>query len=57
MNSAAVAFGVERLCEAVRSSHREPAGVIREFVLSSLREYVDGQALLDDVSLLVIKPV
>ena len=54
---AGVAFGIERLCEAVRTSHRQPAGVIREAVLSSLRQYIGDQHLLDDVSLLVIKPV
>jgi PAS domain S-box-containing protein len=56
MNCAGVAFGVERLCEAVRTSHVKPAGAIREAVLSSLRKYIGGQHLLDDVSLLVIKP-
>jgi PAS domain S-box-containing protein len=57
MNAAGVAFGVERLSEVVRTSHRQPAGAIREAVLSSLRKYIDGQDLLDDVTLLVIKPV
>jgi PAS domain S-box-containing protein len=56
MNCAGVAFGVERLSEAVRASHRQPARAIRDAVLTSLRSYVDGQHLLDDVSLLVIKP-
>jgi PAS domain S-box-containing protein len=56
MNCAGVTFGIERLSEAVRSSHGQPAGAIREAVLSSLREYIGGQHLLDDVSLLVIKP-
>lgn len=53
---AGVAFGIERLSEAVRTSHEKPAGAIREAVLSSLRKYIGGQHLLDDVSLLVIKP-
>jgi PAS domain S-box-containing protein len=56
MNAAGVAFGVERLSQVVRTSHRQPAGAIREAVLSSLRKYIDGQDLLDDVTLLVIKP-
>jgi serine phosphatase RsbU (regulator of sigma subunit) len=56
MNCAGVAFGVERLCEAVRTNHGQPADAIRQGVLSSLREYIGGQHLLDDVSLLVIKP-
>jgi serine phosphatase RsbU (regulator of sigma subunit) len=56
MNCAGVAFGVERLSEAVRTNHRKSADAIRQGVLSSLREYIGGQRLLDDVSLLVIKP-
>ena len=54
--SSGIAFGVERLCEVVRTSHQHPAGAIREAVLSSLRNYTEGQNLLDDVTLLVIKP-
>jgi serine phosphatase RsbU (regulator of sigma subunit) len=56
MNCAGVAFGVERLSEAVRTNHGQPADAIRQGVLRSLREYIGGQHLLDDVSLLVIKP-
>jgi PAS domain S-box-containing protein len=56
VNDAGVAFGLERLSEVVRTSHRQPAGAIREAVLSSLRNYTEGQTLLDDVTLLVIKP-
>jgi serine phosphatase RsbU (regulator of sigma subunit) len=56
MNCTGVAFGIERLSEAVMTSHGKPAGAIREAVLSSLHNYIAGQDLLDDVSLLVIKP-
>ena len=56
VNHAGVAFGLERLCEVVRISHRQSAGAIREGVLSSLRSYTEGLSLLDDVTLLVIKP-
>lgn len=56
MNCAGVAFGIGRLSEAVRTSHQKPACAIRETVLSCLRKYIGGQHLLDDVSLLVIKP-
>jgi PAS domain S-box-containing protein len=56
MNCAGVAFGIGRLSEAVRSSHQKPACAIREAVLSCLRKYIGGQHLLDDVSLLVVKP-
>ncbi len=56
VNHAGVAFGLERLCEVVRISHRQSAGAIREAVLGSLRSYTEGLSLLDDVTLLVIKP-
>jgi PAS domain S-box-containing protein len=56
VNCAGVAFGIERLSDAVRTSHQKPACAIREAVLSCLRKYIGGQHLLDDVSLLVIKP-
>jgi sigma-B regulation protein RsbU (phosphoserine phosphatase) len=55
INRAGVAYGIERLCEAVKKSHRQLAHGIRESVLKNLREYVGGQELHDDVSLLVIK--
>ncbi len=56
VNSAGIAFGIEGLFEALRTSHRQSAGAIREAVLGSLRKYIGGQDLLDDVTLLVIKP-
>ena len=56
MDCSGVAFGIERLSEAVRINHQQPAGTIREAVLSSLRNHIGDQHLLDDVSLLVIKP-
>jgi PAS domain S-box-containing protein len=55
-NGAGVAFGIGRLSEAIRNSHQKSACVIREAVLHSLRKYIGGQHLNDDVSLLVIKP-
>jgi PAS domain S-box-containing protein len=48
-------FGIERLSEAIKSTRHETASGIRVSVLNSLRRYVDGQDLLDDISLLVIK--
>ncbi len=56
VNSNGVAFGLERLSEAVRTNHRQPAEAIREAVLSSFRTYIGVQHLLDDISLLVVKP-
>jgi sigma-B regulation protein RsbU (phosphoserine phosphatase) len=56
INSTGFTYGIERLSEAVKDSHGKPAEGIREAVLRSLREYIGGQHLLDDISLLVIKP-
>jgi sigma-B regulation protein RsbU (phosphoserine phosphatase) len=56
MNSVGVTYGIERLAEAVRTSHGNAAEGIREAVLSNLREYIGGALLLDDISLLIIKP-
>jgi len=40
----------------LKRSHSQPASRIRETVLQSLRDYIGVQQLLDDVSLLVVKP-
>jgi serine phosphatase RsbU (regulator of sigma subunit) len=56
INQAGVMFGIERLSEAIRASYAQPADGIRAAVLGSLRAYIGGQNLLDDISLLVIKP-
>jgi len=55
INCAGVTYGIERLAQALRNNHEQPAGAIREAVLSDLREYIGVQPLLDDISLLVIK--
>jgi PAS domain S-box-containing protein len=57
VNCTGVTFGIERLSEAVRRSHAQSADSICEAVLISLRKYIGSQHLLDDISLLVIKPV
>jgi PAS domain S-box-containing protein len=56
INNVGVTYGIERLAEAVRSSHERPSRGIREAVLRNLRDHIEGQELLDDISLLVIKP-
>jgi PAS domain S-box-containing protein len=56
MNCAGVSYGIERLSEVVRINHQQQAGEIREAVLTNLREYIGETRLLDDISLLVVKP-
>ena len=55
-NSIGIPFGIERLSEAVRGSHAQPSAAIRQAVLGSLRDHIGDQSLLDDISLLVVKP-
>jgi PAS domain S-box-containing protein len=55
-NCAGISYGIERLCEVLKASHRLTVDRIREAVRSSLREYTGGRDLLDDISLLVVKP-
>ncbi len=49
-------YGIERLAEVLKKSYTQPAHHIRETVLQSLRDYIGVQQLMDDVSLLVVKP-
>ena len=57
INPAGLSYGIERLCEVVKACHRQTVGEIRAAVRKSLREFRGVQTLLDDVSLLVVKPV
>ena len=50
-------YGLDRLAGAIQASHGQTAEGIRESVLRNLREYVGEQNMLDDFSLVVIKPV
>lgn len=56
VNSAGLAYGLHRLSEAVRTNHQKPSGEIREAVLNDLREFVGDMNLLDDISLVIVKP-
>jgi PAS domain S-box-containing protein len=56
-NAAGVSYGIDRLCEVVKAAHRQTVGEILAAVRESLREYRGEQVLLDDVSLLVVKPI
>lgn len=57
INCAGVTYGIDRLANSIRESHDQPAEGIRQSVLANLREYVGEQRLLDDISLVVVKPV
>ena len=55
INEAGRAYGIERLCQVVRASHRQLAANIRENILRSVREHMGACPLLDDMSLLVVR--
>ena len=56
-DSAGEGFGIERLSEAVVRNHDRTALGIREAVLGSFREHVNGCRPVDDMTLLVVRPV
>jgi PAS domain S-box-containing protein len=56
INAEGLQYGVERLADVLKTSYTQPAHRIRESVLKSLRDYIGVQQLMDDVSLLVVKP-
>jgi PAS domain S-box-containing protein len=56
INAEGMQYGIERLAAALKTSYTQPAQGIRETVLKSLRDYIGVQQLMDDVSLLVVKP-
>jgi len=56
-DSAGKGYGIERLSEVVVRNHERPALGIREAILESFRKHVNGCRPLDDMTLLVVKPV
>jgi len=56
INSVGVTYGIERLSAVVKNSYQQSAHGIREAILHNLREYMGEASLLDDISLLIIKP-
>ena len=56
IDQAGFAYGVGRLAEAIRGNYTQSSDEIRNAVLKNLRGYVGECHLLDDISLLVIKP-
>jgi PAS domain S-box-containing protein len=48
-------YGLERLCEVLEQHWHASAEAIIEAAISDLRHYIDVQAVLDDITLVVIK--
>ncbi len=56
INGAGTAYGIERLCQSILDSSSNPSEGIRKAVLADLNAYIGDQRLLDDISLLIVKP-
>jgi PAS domain S-box-containing protein len=56
MNSVGATYGVDRLARAIADSGGDSAGGICTSVRNSVKQYVGNTVLLDDMSLLVVKP-
>ncbi len=48
-------YGVQHLCDIISQNWQKPVGEIQQEVIEDVREYIDGQKLLDDMTLVVIK--
>jgi PAS domain S-box-containing protein len=57
MNSAGIIYGIERLCALLEASYEKTAAGICEAIRTNVYQYTGDQTLLDDISLLVVKPV
>jgi sigma-B regulation protein RsbU (phosphoserine phosphatase) len=54
-NMANEQYGLERLCEVVRTHWDKPAEGIKDAVVSDVTEYIGGQVVYDDITLVVAK--
>ncbi|MBN1991980.1 MAG: SpoIIE family protein phosphatase [Anaerolineae bacterium] len=54
-NKAGDFYGLERLCTVVGQHWAQPAEVIKEAVVTDVRQFIGQQKLYDDLTLLVIK--
>lgn len=57
VNGEGVCFGIDQLSRVIAENYQEPSETIREAVLATLRSHVGCQQLLDDISMLVVKPL
>ena len=54
-NLAGEQYGIERLCEVVRSNRQQSAEQIKQTVLDNVRSHIGKQKVYDDITLLVLK--
>ncbi len=48
-------YGVERLCEVVKTHASASAAEIRQFIIADVFQHIGRQTIYDDITLLVLK--
>ena len=48
-------FGLERLCQVARRHAQDNAGQIQQAIIETLKKYINGHKIYDDITLLVLK--
>jgi serine phosphatase RsbU (regulator of sigma subunit) len=54
-NLAGEQYGLERLCQIVGQQWEQPAEGIKEAVIRDVRQFIGGQTVFDDITLVVVK--
>lgn len=55
MNCERIQYGVERLIEIVQLNKEHPANDIKQLVIEDVKQYIGGQKLKDDITLVILK--
>lgn len=50
-------YGIERLCEIVKSNHKKDSESIKNIVIENVKQHIGEQKIYDDITLLVMKQV
>ena len=48
-------FGDERLCTIIKINAKKPVSELKTIILDSILDFLNGQNLLDDLTLLLVK--
>jgi len=54
-NSSGLHYGLERFCQIVTQAHTESASNIIQAVIADLKNFIGGQKVFDDITLVVLK--
>jgi sigma-B regulation protein RsbU (phosphoserine phosphatase) len=54
-NKSGEEFGEERLCSIIQDNAHKPVSDIKQIILETILQFLDGQSLADDLTLLLVK--